>query len=249
MKKFTWFVALTPFIFISCKDDKVEPVTPAVPQLEIVVQPVYGTNNITETAVFTTVEGYDVQFTELKFFATDVKNGSKTLFDAGLFDWKSKGTSMITVAGNKADFSSIAANLGVGADINHLDPAAFANDNVLNISNSGDMHWDWNPGYIFMKVEAKVDTIPDGIPLFDHYVVFHVGKDEFLQTLAFENINWATVNDNLSRFSLKLDMEKFLQNGGQNIDLKTEFTCHTAPGQEALAEKIIQNFKASLSKL
>jgi len=249
MRRISFLSILVLTALISCKEDKVEPILPDVPQLEIIVQPVFGSEYIIEDAVFTTVEGYDVKFTELKFFATNVINGSNTLFDAALFDWKTKGISMITVAGNKNNFSSISGNLGVGPGDNNSDPAAFPNDNVLNISNSGDMHWDWNPGYIFIKVEAKVDTIPNGIPLFDQNVVLHIGKNVNLQTLAFSDINWVNVSPNLARFSLKLDLQKFLQNNGQNIDLKTEFTNHTAPGQEAQATKIIQNFKAALSKL
>ena len=43
-------------------------------------------------------------------------------------------------------------------------------------------------------------------------------------------------------------MQVFLQNGGQTIDLETEYTSHTAPGQEVLSAKVIQNFKAAISE-
>ncbi len=110
------------------------------------------------------------------------------------------------------------------------------------------MHWGWSSGYIFMKVEAKVDTIPNGIPLFDHSVVFHIGQDVNLQTLSFDGINWQATGTNAYRYPLKLDMAKFLQNGAQTIDLKTEHTSHTAPGQEVLSLKVIENFKAAISE-
>ena len=42
---------------------------------------------------------------------------------------------------------------------------------------------------------------------------------------------------------LKFEFDKFLQNNGQNIDLKTENLTHTAAGQQALTQKVNQNFK------
>jgi len=239
------------FFFISCKEDKITPVLPVdtPKQIEVRVQPVFGAQSVEPEQVYTTAEGYDVKFTEIKFYCTTLKNGVHTLVDAALFDWNANGTKFIKVNADKNNFASISGNLGVGAAENHADPSAFAPANPLNIAIANDMHWDWNPGYIFVKVEAKVDTIPDGIPLFDHNVVLHAGKDDVLQTVLFEEVNWVMLNEYLSLFSLKLDMETFLQNAGQNIDLKTEYSLHSAPGQEALATKVMQNFKAALKKL
>ena len=98
------------------------------------------------------------------------------------------------------------------------------------------------------KVEAKVDTIPDGIALFDHNVVFHIGKDVNVQLLSFSNINWQQTGDLNYHFPLKLDMQTFLQNGTQTIDLQTEYTSHTASGQEVISLKVIENFKAAISE-
>lgn len=250
MNKLIFLTALTLVAFSSCKEDKVEPGTPAVaPTLEVKVQPVFGSTSLQSDVAYTTAEGYEVKFTDLKFFMTNVSNGTNVLTSAALFDWMETGTSFISVKGDKANFSSLSANLGVGATENHADPSAFPNDNVLNIAIANDMHWSWNPGYIFMKVEAKVDTIPDGTALFDHNVVFHVGLDVNLQSWSVSGLTWATMNASTSRATLKLDLEKFLQNNGQNIDLKTEFSTHSASGQEALSLKVIENFKAAIGKL
>ena len=109
------------------------------------------------------------------------------------------------------------------------------------------MHWDWNPGYIFVKVEARVDTIPDAVENFDHNVVFHIGGDINRQDLSFTNLQWNTVAANEYQLDLKLDMATFLNDGNQSIDLKAEFQSHTAPGQEALSLKVMQLFKSALS--
>lgn len=236
-------------VFSSCKDDKVDdPGNSEVTQLKVSVQPVYGGETLYLDSTYSTSEGYDVQFTNLKFFAEDVRGPASQLDDASLFDYRITGTALFTKEGAPADFTSLEGNLGVQSSINHSDPSAFPNESILNISNSGDMHWGWNPGYIFIKVEAKVDTIPDGIALFDHNVVFHIGQDVNLQTLSFSAINWQQTGDLSYHFPLKLDMQTFLQNGTQTIDLQTEYTSHTASGQEILSLKVIENFKAAISE-
>lgn len=250
MNKGLFFGALSLVLFSGCKDDKVEVpvVEPAVPKLEVTVQPVYGQTSLTPASIVTTAEGYDVQFTEIKFFVTNIGNNGNTLTDAALFDWV-EGNQLLLVEGDKSLYGSLAGNLGVDDSRNHSDPAAFPINSPLNITNADDMHWSWNPGYIFVKVEAKVDTIPDGIALFDHNVVFHIGTDVNLQSLSLTDLNWSAVDGQLSCLALKLDMQLFLQNNGQNIDLKTEYTSHSAPGQEALSLKVIENFKAAINKL
>lgn len=250
MNKLIFLTALTLVVFSSCKEDKIEPDTPTVaPTLEVKVQPVFGSASLQSEVAYTTAEGYEVKFTDVKFFMTNVSNGTNVLTSAALFDWMETGTSFISVKGDKANFTNLSANLGVGATENHADPSAFPNDNVLNIATANDMHWSWNPGYIFVKVEAKVDTIPDGTALFDHNVVLHVGLDANLQTWSESGLIWTAINATTSRTTLKLDLEKFLQNNGQNIDLKTEYSTHSAPGQEAISLKVIENFKAAIGKL
>ena len=236
-------------VFSSCKDKvEDEPCEPEVAQLKVSVQPMFGGQTLYLDSTYSTTEGYDVQFTDLKFFAENVRGTVLQLKDAALFDFRVTGTTLFTGDGSPEDFSSIQGNLGVQPSLNGSDPSAFPNDSPLNISNSGGMHWGWNPGYIFMKVEAKVDTIPDGTALFDHNVVLHIGKDVNLQTFSFANINWQQTGDLTYLFPLKLDMQKFLQNGTQTIDLKTEYSSHTASGQEVLSLKVIENFNAAISE-
>jgi hypothetical protein len=42
-------------------------------------------------------------------------------------------------------------------------------------------------------------------------------------------------------------MQKFLQNGAQTIDVKTEHSSHSLAGEEALSLKVIQNLRDALS--
>ncbi len=242
-------LALAAVVLISCKKKEEEPCDP-VPegQLKVSVQPMYGAQNLYLDSTYTTTEGYDVQFTSIKFYMENARNGSSQLIDAGLFDYGERGTLLFESEGAHENFTSFNANLGVHESINHNDPAAFPSESVLNIQNSNDMYWGWNPGFIFVKVEARVDTIQDANALFDHNVVFHIGKDENFKTLTFSDINWTDIGG-AHEFQLKLEMDKFLQNGSSVIDLKNEFTSHSGAGQEVLSDKVISNFRDALSPL
>jgi hypothetical protein len=240
-------VALVSLLFTACKEETTgTPYSASNGVLKVTVQPTFGGEFLQLDSTYTTVEGYGVRFTDLKFFAENIR-GEEQILDAAFFDYRETGTLLFQTSGTPVKVPMLSANLGVGA-INHDDPSAFPVGSVLNINNSGGMHWGWSPGYIFIKIEAKVDTIPDAIPLFDHSVVFHIGKDVNLQTLAFPGISWTQYATDSYQASLKLDMSTFLQNGGQNIDLKTEYTSHTAAGQEVLSLKVIENFKAAISE-
>ncbi|OFZ43347.1 MAG: hypothetical protein A3D92_24275 [Bacteroidetes bacterium RIFCSPHIGHO2_02_FULL_44_7] len=233
----------------ACKEDKVDdPVEPVQPLLRITVQPTYGSETLYLDSTYITPEGYEVQFTELRFYMGEPANNGISFMDAALFDYRERGNLLAEVVGKHEDFPALQGFLGIASSSNHADPAAFPNASMLNIANANDMHWGWSNGYIFMKVEAKVDTIQDGIPLFDHNVVFHIGGDENLKSLNFPNVTWSDLGG-VHAFALRLDMLNFLGNGSTSIDLKTEFTSHSAPGQEALSDKVISNFTASLSPL
>jgi hypothetical protein len=109
------------------------------------------------------------------------------------------------------------------------------------------MHWGWSSGYIFMNLEGKVDTIPDGVVNTDLSFSFHIGTDPYLQYLQFNNVNWQDIGNNTKQFKLKLDLLAFLGSGSTAIHLNNEYLTHTAAGQEALTQKVITNFKNAIS--
>lgn len=241
------FVGFLMLSAVSCKEQPPVPEPDPVDTVRIDVQPTFNGNNLYLDSTYTTVEGHKIQFTDLKFYLEDVRNGTVQLTDAMLFDYRERGTLLYDGLGYASDFSDLQANLGVGPANNNSDPTAFDNDSWLNISKAGGMHWGWNPGYIFVKIEAKVDTIQDANDLFDHYVVFHAGLNENLKTVSFSNLNWSAIGSNRHQLSMELNMSEFLQSSLHTIDVQTEYTSHSAPGQEALTSKVMDNFKEALT--
>ena len=134
------------------------------------------------------------------------------------------------------------------SSINHNDPSALPNESPLNISNAGTMHWGWNPGYIFINVEGKVDTIANSSSTFDKNFSFHIGTDSYLGTKNYSPVNWEKIDDHEYLLKLKLDMKIFLNNSNHTINLSNDYLTHSALGQEVLTNKVLSNFIQSISQ-
>jgi hypothetical protein len=239
-----FFLIFLSLLFFSC--DKDEPTKTEDTYLSLTVQPTFGTENLFLDSVYTTVEGYDFKILDFKFYMTDVKNNSNSLAEAILYDFRENGKTALRTIGDPTKFTSLQGSIGVIESLNHDDPSAFPNESPLNISNAGPMHWGWNTGYIFIVIEGKADTLNDGVALFDHNFSYHIGTDSHLENFSFSNLSWVKNSTYEYELPLKFEFDKFFQNNGQNIDLKTEFLTHTASGQEAITQKAKLNFKQAL---
>lgn len=231
----------------SCDPDKPKPVDPVAETVKVSITPTYGTQTFYMDSIYTTAEGYKVKFTELICYFSLLKNGSNNLIEAALFNFRENGTTLINQHGDHTKFSNLSGKIGVDSSLNHLDPSAFPNESPLNISNAGPMHWGWNPGYIFVNLEGKVDTIVDGVNNLDLSFSFHIGTDTYLQSFDFTNVTWQDKGNHVWELPLKLDLANFLANPNSPINLKDEHLTHTGAGQETLTQKVIQNFKNALT--
>lgn len=246
MKKLLYLLLLSPLLW-SCDPEEPKPIIPVVETVRVSINPTYGSQTFFMDSVYTTAEGYKVKFTELTCYFTLLGNGTNQLIDAALFNFRETGSTLVSKPGNHLNFANLTGKIGVDSSLNHLDPSAFPNDSPLNISNAGPMHWGWNPGYIFLNFEGKVDTIVDASNNLDLSFSFHVGTDAYLQSFNFENVTWQDKGNNSWELPLKLDLASFLSNPLSPINLKDEHLTHTGAGQESLTQKVIQNFKNALT--
>ncbi len=244
-------LALLVFVAsFSCKKKKDDATdTPSAQQSKLSLQPMFGSENISLDSVYTLSNGYKIEFVELKAYFTGIESGGTVMKDAALFNFSQTGTLVFQANQVVANPASIQFGIGVPSSINHNDPSTFPNTNPLNIAIANDMHWDWNPGYIFFKVEAKADTIVDGITNCDHNLVYHVGTDAYYTAKTISNLNWSAASSTVNQAWLKLDLKNFFENSTSPIDVKTEFSTHSMASQSALTEKARQNFAASISAL
>jgi hypothetical protein len=250
MKQFSILALLISVALFSCKKKKDDVIdTPAVQQSKLSLKPMFGSEILQLDSVYTMSNGYQIEFVELKAYFTDIQSGGSVMKDAALFNFRETGNLVFQANQVISNPSSIQFGIGVPSSINHNDPSLFPASNPLNIAIANDMHWDWNPGYIFFKVEAKVDTIVDGVTNCDHNLVYHVGTDGYYTSKIITNLNWSAVSSTINQAWLKMDLKNFFENSGNEIDVKTEFTTHSMASQSVLTEKAKQNFAASISAL
>ncbi|MES2800466.1 MAG: MbnP family protein [Bacteroidota bacterium] len=236
---------LTVLLF-SCKEP-IDPPPADVDYVQLSMVPFYGTETLSLDSTYTTDEGYRIQFVNIKAYFCQLKNGTDVLMNSSLFDFAARGTLLRKVPGDYTLFSDLKGLIGVDAIQNHADPAQLANDDPLNIMLSNDMHWDWNPGYIFFKVEAKADTLVDAVDNLDVILSYHVGGDDNLQNVNLPGLNWQAIGARTHEAKLKMNLKQFFTNPASPIDIKTERTIHSGAGQEAVTLKAAQNFKSAIS--
>jgi hypothetical protein len=250
MKHFPILALLVIVTLFSCEKEKVKGIDPpSVQQSKLSLKPMFGNELLQLDSVYTMSNGYKIEFIELKAYFTDIQSGGSIMKDAALFDLRETGTIIFQADQLVSNPSSIQFGIGVPNAVNHNDPSLFPSSNPLNIAIANDMHWDWNPGYIFFKVEAKADTIVDGVTNCDHNLVYHVGTDTYFTSKTISNLTWSAVTSTVNQAWLKIDMKHFFENGGNEINVKTEFTTHSMASQNALTEKARQNFATSISAL
>lgn len=134
-------------------------------------------------------------------------------------------------------------NVGIDAATNaqsEADFAAWDADHPL-AAQTPSMHWNWNLGYIFFKVEGKVDSNGDGV--LNQNFIFHVGTDNMLrETTVMVHKDIASADEAIH---LKVDLAKVVENIDFSID--TNWDTHTGNNPE-LAKKLADNLAGAFSK-
>lgn len=250
MKTIYYILAIGLLTFTSCNDDEAKPddnPEPVVQKARVNLVPTYNGQTFDFNTSYTTQEGYTIEFTKLNVIITNFGHNGKELFTSGVYKFEDDSNLLWEGPGDYSEFPSMTANIGVPDTENHEDPSARPSSDPLNILNTDDMHWGWNPGYIFLMIEGKADTseTQNGQDLMNF--LYHVGKDEFLTEISLQNLTWTEVNSSLHETDIYIDMYKVFDGDTADIDLKLERSSHTNPGQEPLSNKVISNFADALS--
>lgn len=188
----------------------------------------------------------EVRFTNIQYFVSDLKlqkmDGSWiTVPFYAMFTAQSQQSAQINLPNiPKGNYKGVGFSIGVDSVANHSDPAIWPNGHPLSIMEGGAMHWSWNSGYIFIKVEGnyKIDNNPDG------GFAYHIGRDDLRVDIRQENIQ-LDLNEDGKTVQFRFDLKSFFDaQHAFTITPATSFT-HAAIG-DTVATQLFQNLQASI---
>ena len=248
MKNVFFVAVLFVAVLFACKKDKTEVEgTTENRTMEVYLQPTLNDSNYQINQIIESPQGYKYYFTSIKIVGTTVRNGTAQLKDAFLYDFGQNGILLASGIGVKSDYTDMTFNVGVPSPLNTSDPSLQPNTSPLNITNIGDMHWGWNPGYKFVTIEGFADTIADGIDNFDKSFFFHLGTDFLFRSKTISAVDWVDVDANKSKTTLKLDVKAILD-GPNPTDLRVHSASHSSNSQMFYSVIIIDEFVAAIKK-
>lgn len=236
-------------LLFSC--DKEEPVDcpPAGTQVKLRYTGYFAGQTIHPDSIYRNFENFPIKIEKVNFFMSDIQfNELDTLKLSNPFLYRKNQdesiASFVHSVDESGDYSSMSFKIGVSQPTNSSDPTTYDQGNHFSSYHSGDMHWSWNTGYIFLKIEGTYDTIPGGsdTPL---NFAWHIGNDVNLDSVTFNQP--LTLNSNqLNILDMRYDISKVFAHDGDTVWIKEDPILHSTPAQVDVSKKIISNFSKSI---
>ncbi|MBK8847391.1 MAG: hypothetical protein IPO27_12935 [Bacteroidetes bacterium] len=238
----------TATIFTGCKkdDDETPAPTPSTEQkLSFHMHTMVGTSAAVYGTQYQDASGRKFNLSDFRYYLSNIvliKNDGSQLPISGKVILVNPATSKYELAkvpiGSYKGFKFI---VGLDSATNHSDPTTYAAGNPLAIQSPG-IHWSWNSGYIFMKIEGKVDTTQAANGPLDFEYFYHIGMDNFKCSIDFSTEAFTVVSGSDYEIGLEFDLLKVLN----NVDMRTENATHTMDNMP-LATKIANNWPTAFS--
>jgi hypothetical protein len=139
------------------------------------------------------------------------------------------------------NYQSITYTIGVDSATNHADPTVYATGHPLALQVPS-MHWSWNSGYIFARIEGAIDTSANQSAGFTVPFEYHLGGDNYKANVTanlLENVTDSTESLNVSiSLALALVIDSF------DVRNANDVVTHTMDNVP-LARELVANLQAS----
>ena len=187
--------------------------------------------------------GTTVQFDIARFYVGGIElqstTGVTTSFEDLYLLVKAEETEYEVGKIDIADYTALKFFVGIEPAANSQTETDFttrSSSDPLGVQDPS-MHWNWNSGYKFIRIDGQTDTDGDGVV--DTPLAFHIGTDALLNGLEFD-VPSLQEGTNILNFNLDLNQ---LYDG---IDLAVDWDTHTG-NNIPLAEQFVVNFKNALT--
>jgi hypothetical protein len=226
MKKLFLLIAVIPFLFAKCGDNKeVKPECNGVLNLNFF--PIINNQPFIMNNVYV-INGKKVRFSKFHFYSSSIvtsagqttcnTNDEVIFVDLTQLDDSTKSRKGFqTTLRNRASgsFNNIYLGLGVNPSLNGKTPQDFPSSNPLSKS---DEYWAGWKSYVFLKLEGLMDK--DGNGSFETGITYHTGSDDVGHTVIFPKIYSFDSSGGLINFDLNIN--KFLDGFDFNTVNKIE---------------------------
>jgi len=253
------FALITCCVLAACGTEDPEPITPTLPadttaKVELRFKPTMNGIPLVMNQVFTGPNGLRMQLELWKFYISEItlQNTSVTqlLKDVALFDFSRPDKSLILTA-KPGLYTSLSFAIGVDRNLNRMgdasfSPAVYPMEHPLSIYN--DMYWTNSTGYVFLRVEGKIDTsaAQNSVPEFTWF--YHTGQDTMYTTTTFDNLNLSVVKGQTKVIELEVEVNELFRTASDTINMVQENFTHSTD-RPLLARKVITNFKNAVRKI
>ncbi len=134
------------------------------------------------------------------------------------------------------NYEGIRFKVGIAGTTNRIDPSQVPAEHPLAKQSDRNNHWNWNAGYLFLRIDGKVDVDNDDIPDDDWAV--HLGTGRFLKEVTLMQ-NFTLEDDSPATLDISINYGAFLE--GVDLTDPDQRICHTMnnlPVAHAVAEQI-----------
>jgi hypothetical protein len=198
---------------------------------------------------------WQLNLSTLKMYLSDIaliEGGELTeLADVELVDLAGSGSvpgfsSSYTYIIPKGNYDQLRMSIGLPSDLNSTDPTIMPASDPLSLQSA--MYWDWATMYVFIMMEARIDTNSD--LQYDDNIAFHTGLDTLFRpeksyplTLDIPAFAKDTLHIDIDWNKIYHPME------GEIIDLSETPFFHANLDEEALAtsRNFTDNFVKAIS--
>jgi hypothetical protein len=168
----------------------------------------------------------------------DLEKTGKTQHGPGLY---------FQVAMPIGKYKGIKFGIGVPPSKNQSNPANYPREHPLSIFQG--THWDWNTGYRFVMLEAKLDTSKTQNQVPNFPIAYHLGTNDLYQTyewLAPSSMPFEVKQNKELRFVVEMDINRWFTQTGNAVDPIQTPASHSMGAELPIAQKITNNMKTSL---
>ena len=170
------------------------------------------------------INGANTQINFVGYYITDIKaikvdNTEKSL--GGIHLVKGNETLTLSEELDAGDYKALTFKVGIADSlINHGDPSLYPAGSPLALQTPS-MHWSWNTGYIFFRLDGLVDTSVNNQHGATESLTFHLGRLSSVRTVTI-NENFSIVGTHNNPGQYEADVVLNVEDVFAGIDIKTD---------------------------